>query len=180
MKFISKFIYRILGWKTEGSIPKGLKKYVIVAAPHTSNWDFFYGRLYFYMHNIPLKYFIKKELFFFPLGLLLKAMGGIPVNRKKKGNFTRIYANEFKKHKHLALLVTPEGTRGYSPNWKKGFYFIAKQASVPIVLGYIDYERKVGGIGPVIIPSGNYEKDLKMIKDFYRDKKGRFPENGVR
>ena len=180
MKHISKFIFHSLGWRTEGKVPPELKKYLIVAAPHTSNWDFFYGRLYFFMNDIPLKYLIKKELFFFPLGVFLKSLGGIPIDRSKKENMTKKIATVFNDFDRLALLVTPEGTRSYSPKWKKGFYYIAKEANVPIVLGYIDYKRKIGGIGPVFEPTGDIDKDIETIKNFYKDKSGRFPENGVR
>lgn len=178
-KWLAGKIFTALGWKTEGEIPPNLKKYVIIAAPHTSNWDFFYGRLYFYMKDIPMKFLIKKELFFFPLNILLKTLGGIPVDRQKSSNLTLQLAHEFKKHDELALLITPEGTRKYNPHWKKGFYFIAKEAGIPIVLGYIDYEKKIGGIGPVFYPSGNAEKDIEEIRAFYFDKKGKYPENGV-
>jgi 1-acyl-sn-glycerol-3-phosphate acyltransferase len=180
MKTISRWIFHGLGWKTEGEIPKDIKKYVLVAAPHTSNWDFFYGRIYFYMHGIPLKFLIKKELFFFPLGIILKALGGIPVNRKKNENLSKKLAEDFKNSEQMALLVTPEGTRSYNPRWKKGFYYIAQEAKVPIILGYIDYEKKIGGIGPVFEPTGDVNKDIETIKAFYKDKKGKYPEKGVR
>lgn len=180
MSKIAAFIYRILGWTTSGEVPSDLKKYVIIAAPHTSNWDFFYGRLYFYMKNIPVKFIIKKDWYFPPLSYLFDKMGGIPVDRSKNTNLTDEIAKSILDHDCIAILVTPEGTRKYNPDWKKGFYYIAQKAKVPIVLGYVDYEKKVGGIGPVFYPTGEVEKDITEIKKFYLDKKGRFPENGVK
>lgn len=179
IKKISAWLFAALGWKMVGEIPPHIKKYVLVAAPHTSNWDYLYGRLFFFAKGIPVRMLIKKELFFFPLGFFLKALGGIPVDRSKKTNLTYDLARIFEQYEHLAILFTPEGTRKYSPNWKKGFYYTAEAAHVPIVLGYIDYEKKIGGFGPVFEPTGNVDADLKTIKMFYKDKKGKYPEQGV-
>ncbi|TXB67182.1 glycerol acyltransferase [Vicingus serpentipes] len=179
MSKIAAFIYKLLGWKTVGSIPPELKKYVILAAPHTSNWDFLYGRLYFYIFKIPVKFFIKKEWFFFPMGFLFDLMGGVPVDRSKNTNLTDEIAKSFEQNDKMAMMVTPEGTRSYSPDWKKGFYFIAQKANVPIILGFLDYPNKEAGFGPVFYPTGDIDKDIEEIKSFYRTKKGRFPEKGV-
>lgn len=179
MSKIAAFLYRLLGWKTVGSIPPELKKYVILAAPHTSNWDFFYGRLYFYIFKIPVKFFIKKEWFFFPMGYFFDLMGGVPVDRSKNTNLTDEIAKSFAGRNEMAMMVTPEGTRSYSPEWKKGFYFIAQKANVPIILGFLDYSKKEAGFGPVFYPTGDVDKDIEEIKNFYRTKKGRFPEKGV-
>lgn len=180
IKKIASFIFHSLGWKAKGEIPSHIKKYVIIAAPHTSNWDFLYTRLFFIMKDIPLKFFIKKEWYIFPFNYIFNALGGIPVNRKKKENLTEEVARIFDKHEELGILIPPEGTRKYNPKWKKGFYFVAQNAGVPIILGYIDYENKIGGLGPVFHPTGDVEKDIKSIKDFYRGIKGKYPENGVR
>lgn len=107
-------------------------------------------------------------------------MGGIPVDRSKKSNLTYDLARIFQQYEHLAILFTPEGTRKYSPNWKKGFYYTAEAAHVPIVLGFIDYEKKIGGFGPIFEPSGNVDADLEKIKVFYKNKKGKYPEQGVK
>ena len=177
---MASFVFHSLGWKTVGEIPAELKKYIILAAPHTSNWDFFYGRLFFLMKGIPLKFFIKKEWYVFPFNLLFKFLGGIPVDRTKKENLTDQIAHIFNQYDELAIMITPEGTRSYNPNWKKGFYYIAQKTKVPIILGYIDYERKIGGIGPIFKLTNNVEKDIENIKAFYKNKKGKFPEKGVR
>jgi 1-acyl-sn-glycerol-3-phosphate acyltransferase len=180
MRLLSKLIFWLSGWKIVGKNPKELKKFVMVAAPHTSNWDFVYARAAYYLMDIRLKYTIKKELFFFPLGLFLKAVGGIAIDRsKKKGNMVKQMAAYFNEWDELALLVTPEGTRSYAKEWKKGFYFIALEAKVPIVLGYLDYAKKEAGVGPTIHPSGDIEADLITIKNFYKTITPRFPEKGV-
>ena len=180
IKSIATFIYRSLGWKAEGEIPSEIKKYIILAAPHTSNWDFFYGRIFFLMKGIPLKFFIKKEGCFFPFNYLFKALGGIPINRGTSENLTNQIAEVFNHYDELAIMIPPEATRSYNPNWKKGFYYISQKANVPIILGYIDYENKIGGFGPVFHITDNVEKDIETIKEFYRGINGKFPENGVR
>lgn len=181
MKVISKLIFWLSGWKIVGAKPEGLQKFVMIAAPHTSNWDFVYARAAFYLMDIPLKYTIKKELFFFPLGWVLRKMGGIPINRsKKKGNMVAQMAQNFETHSKLALMVTPEGTRSYAEKWKKGFYYIALEAKVPILLGYLDYKKKEAGIGPCIEPSGDYESDLEKIQAFYRKITAKYPKKGVK
>lgn len=179
MSKLALFIFKIFGWKIVGELPN-FKKFVIVGAPHTSNWDFIIGRLYFFVYKIPVQFFIKKEWFFFPMNLLLKSLGAIPVNRGKNTKLTEEIVKTFRERDELVMLVTPEGTRKYNPDWKKGFYYIALQAKVPIVLGYVDYSTKTAGIGPHLYPSGNIEEDMKFILDFYRTVKGRFPEQGVR
>ena len=179
IKRLASYIFHILGWKAEGEIPSTIKKYIILAAPHTSNWDFFYGRLFFLMKGIPLKFFIKQEWYFFPFNYLFKALGGIPINRGVNQNMTDQVADVLKQYDELAIMIPPEATRSYNPNWKKGFYYISQKANVPIVLGYIDYENKIGGLGPVFHITDDVEKDIESIKDFYRNIKGKFPEQGV-
>jgi len=111
---------------------------------------------------------------------LFKALGGVPVDRSTNKNLTDQMAEIFEKYDELAILITPEGTRSYNPDWKKGFYFIAQKTGAPIILGYIDYEKKVGGFGPVLKTTGDVDKDIELMKNFYKDKKGKFPEKGVR
>jgi len=177
MRFIAKFILRLAGWKLYGKMPEGLKKSVIVMAPHTSNLDFILGWLGLMGLKIKPSLFIKKEAFYFPAGPILKAMGGIPLDRTKSRSDIKYATSLFNKEDVFHLVITPEGTRKLSRNWKKGFYFIAQQAKVPIVLGYMDYGSKKGGVGPIIYPSGNFEEDFKKIEDFYSDKRARYPEN---
>lgn len=177
MRILSKFILKLIGWKVLGEMPEGLRKCVMIEAPHTSNLDFILGRLAFYQLGINAKFLIKKELFKFPLGGLLKAMGGIPVDRGKKNNLIDYVAGLFEKTDELVVIITPEGTRKYNAHWKKGFYYIAAKAKVPVVLGFIDYKKKEGGIGPIFYPSGDYEKDFVILEEFYSDKTACHPEN---
>ncbi len=178
MKLISRFIFWITGWKLVTDYPL-MKKMVMVAAPHTSNWDFLYARAAFYLMDVPLKFTIKKELFFFPLGPILKAFGGIPIDRSTKSGMVSKMVELFDKYDEICILVTPEGTRSRAVEWKRGFYHIAEGANVPIILGYLDYKTKTAGIGPTIHPSGNIDKDMEEIIAFYRTKTAKYPEDGV-
>lgn len=176
LKYIARFILKQLGWKIVGEIPPGVKKFVIIEAPHTSYHDFYIGRLAFYMLGVKAKFLIKKEVFIWPFGRFIKALGGIPVNRGSSNNTVKEVAQIFARHEALAVTVTPEGTRKRVTKWKKGFYYIAERAGVPILLGYLDYGKKEGGIGPMIIPKGNFEEDFKQIEDFYRGIEAKYPE----
>lgn len=178
MRLLSQFVLWITGWKIVGEAPKE-KKFIMIAAPHTSNWDLLYARAAFYILRIRLKYTIKKELFFFPLGILLKGIGGIPIDRKSKGKMVDKMVALYDEYDSLTIMITPEGTRSYSPRWKKGFYYIANEAKIPISLGFLDYKKKHAGIGPLIYPTGNYEEDLEKILTFYRGVTPKYPEQGV-
>jgi 1-acyl-sn-glycerol-3-phosphate acyltransferase len=173
------WLMKIMGWKIDEHIPAGVKKAVIVVGPHTSNWDFVIGRIAFMKYNMKAKYLIKKELFFFPFGYFLKAIGGIPVDRTKKNNITEQAVKLFKENDEFFLVFSPEGTRKYQPHWKKGFYYIARQANVPIYITYIDYKTKRGGFDTLFTPTGDFEKDIKEIKRILSKYSGRFPENGI-
>jgi 1-acyl-sn-glycerol-3-phosphate acyltransferase len=161
------------GWKVGGTIPSGIKKCVVIAAPHTSNWDFVYALATYRILNLPINYLAKKELFEFPLTSLLKATGGIPVIRSKSQNLVETIVEKFNESEHLYLMIPAEGTRKWVEKWKSGFYYAAAGANVPILMGYLDYKNKEAGFGPVLYPSGDIEKDLNLIKDFYRTKTGK-------
>jgi 1-acyl-sn-glycerol-3-phosphate acyltransferase len=177
LKIISRIYLKLIGWNIKGSFPEGLKKCVIIAAPHTSMLDFIIGRAAFYGMGInKISFLIKKEAFKFPLGGIIKALGGIPVDRGKSNNMVVAIARQFKEKENMLLIITPEGTRKYVEVWKKGFYHIAENANVPIVLSYVNYREKEGGIGFVLYPSGNYDEDIKIIQEFYKDKTARYPE----
>jgi len=176
---ITKLILQYRGWKIKGNIPEGIQKAILVSAPHTSNMDFVIGRSALYQLGFKhLKFFIKKEAFFFPFGGLLKKLGGIPVDRKRN-TLIKDTVKTFSQTEKLFLIITPEGTRKPVKRWKRGFYSIALEAGIPLILTYIDYQKKEGGIGPMIYPSGDWDKDLQKIKAFYADKTARFPENFV-
>jgi 1-acyl-sn-glycerol-3-phosphate acyltransferase len=179
MKFLSGIILRFMGWKINPHVPENINKCVLVMGPHTSNWDFVIGRLAFFYLGVKPKIIIKKELFFPPLGWLLRGLGGIPVDRKKKNNMTEYASNLYAVNEKLYLLFTPEGTRKYNPNWKKGFYYIAKKAQVPIVICYMDYSSKTGGIHSVMEPMDNVEENIVFIKTILSQYQGKFPNQGI-
>lgn len=173
------FILKIFGWRIDPHAPDGVRKAVIIMGPHTSNWDFIIGKIAFMQYNIKGTYLIKKELFFPPLGWFLKAMGGIPVDRKSNNNFTDQAVAFFEQNESMFMVFTPEGTREYSPNWKKGFYYIAQKANVPIYIGYIDYEKKIGGFDSLFVTTGNADADIAEIKKILSKYKGKYPEKGI-
>jgi 1-acyl-sn-glycerol-3-phosphate acyltransferase len=180
-------IFKWLGWKLVGDLPPGLDKAVMVVAPHTSNWDALYGIISIvFIKNLPAKFAVKKEAMFFPLGLILKQLGAIPIDRSLKsntGNKIRqvdMLVEMFQHSKKLLLVIAPEGTRKHAPRWKTGFYHIAMKAQVPIVLGYLDYAKKEAGIGPIVYPTGNIEQDILEIQAFFKDKTGKYPHQGIR
>ncbi len=166
----------LMGWKIHGGIPEGEQKAVIVAAPHTSNWDFFIGRFAYFVMGVNVKFLIKKEVFKGIFGKILRSWGGIPIDRSKSQNMVEQVAALFEQEGSLYIVITPEGTRSLVDKWKKGFYYIALKAGVPIALAYMDYAKKEGGIGPTIHPGDDFEKDFKMIENFYKDKTPKYPE----
>jgi 1-acyl-sn-glycerol-3-phosphate acyltransferase len=174
IQFISKLVLKLIGWKTEGGFPD-VKKYLIIIAPHTSNTDFFIGMLYGWAKGIKSKFLMKHTLFRFPVKYLLLAWGGIPVKRDKNSNLVDKLVEEYKKHESMVLTITPEGTRQQVPEWKSGFYYIAYKAEIPIVIGFIDYKRKVMGIASVFYPTGNYDLDIIKIKAFYMGVTAKYP-----
>ena len=176
-KAIYSFIYyRLLGWKTNVTVPN-YDKCVICAAPHTTNLDLFIGKLFCGAIGRKTSFMMKKEWFFFPLGLIFRAVGGIPVDRKRKTSLVDQMAQQFANSKKFHLAITPEGTRKRNPNWKKGFYYIALKAQVPIVLIGIDYATKTISSTKAIMPTGDIEKDMREIKLYFKNFKGKYPEN---
>lgn len=174
------FILKLAGWRIDPFSPQGIRKAVVVVAPHTSNWDFVIGKIAFMKYGITTKFLIKKELFIPPFGGAMKKLGGVPIDRKSKNNFTEQAVAHFEQHDDIFIVFTPEGTRSYAPHWKKGFYHIAVSAQVPIYLAYIDYENKTGGFHGLFQPSGNTDQDILEIKRQLAKYKGRFPDNGIR
>jgi len=180
-RLFGRFMLKLMGWKIDTNVPPHFKKCVLVMAPHTSNWDYFIGMMAFWgVYQIEIKQLIKKELFFPPFSWVLKSLGGIPVNRQGATKLTITVAEMYKQSKELTVVFTPEGTRSYNPKWKKGFYYIAKEAEVPICIGYLDYSTKKGGILPLdFILSDDVEMDVKKIQEIYKQFKGKYPKNGV-
>lgn len=175
-KTICKFIYHnILGWKSKVTVPN-FDKYIICAAPHTSNLDLFIGKLFLSANGWKSGFMMKKFWFFWPLGYLFRAMGGVPVNRSKNNSLVDQMIKKAKEEKTFHLAITPEGTRKKNGNWKKGFYYIAKGANLPIILIGIDYVDKCVTAEKVIYPSDSLANDMKEIKLYFKDFRGKHPE----
>ncbi len=166
MQKINRILLKMMGWKIKLEVEK-IPKCVISVAPHTSNWDFIIGKMLCSAIGYKVSFLMKKEWFFFPLNYILKAMGGIPVDREKKTNMTEQMIEIFKSRKEFYLAIAPEATRKKTSEWKKGFYYIALGANVPIATAYLDYKNKLAGIPSYFIPSGDEEKDINKIKSFY-------------
>jgi 1-acyl-sn-glycerol-3-phosphate acyltransferase len=164
---------KIFRWKMEGVLPDK-KKFVMIAAPHTSNWDLPMMLTIAFVFNIELLWMGKESLFKFPFGGFMKWLGGIPVDRSKKSNVVDQTIDFFNQHEDIIITIPPEGTRNKVNYWKTGFYYVADGANVPIVLGFIDYKRKAGGIGTTFYTTGNIEADMDEIKKFYSTIQGKF------
>ena len=179
MRLLGKIILKLGGFHLQSDFSQEMKNAVIIEAPHTSMWDFVWGRAGLWALGVKCHFFIKKELFFFPLGLILKSLGAVPVNRgrDKKGFYDNVIS-QLKNDKNFSLIITPEGTRKRTDNWKKGFYYIAQKAEKPVFMAWIDYEKKTCGVNKQnkLIPSGDYNKDFEIIKDFYKDIRAKHPE----
>jgi 1-acyl-sn-glycerol-3-phosphate acyltransferase len=162
------------GWKVEGELPANGQKCVLIAAPHTSNWDLPYTLMVAFVLHLNIYWMGKRQLFRFPFRAIMMWLGGIPVTRESSNNLVAASVEAMKNAKGpLQLVVPPEGTRGKTRYWKTGFYYIAVGAGVPIVMAYMDYERKISGLGPVFHPTGDIEADMVAIKAFYAPFKGK-------
>ena len=170
----SRIFLRVNGWTVEGSLPPEAAKSVLIAAPHTSNWDLPYTLMVAFVLRLNVYWIGKSSLFRWPFGPVMRWLGGIAVDRDKSSNLVAASAEAIvRADGPVQLVVPPEGTRGKTRHWKTGFYFIALQARVPIVLAYMDYERKVSGLGPIFKPTGDVDADMAEIKRFYAPIKGR-------
>ena len=169
MKLLSRLFFKLNGWKVDRVMPPHIKKCIMVAAPHTSNYDFFYARAALYIMRYKIRFLIKQEWMKFPTGLFFKAVGGVGVERSKTGNLVKKLAKLIRQSKEIMILIAPEGTRKVNRKWKTGFYYAALEANVPIALTYLDYKKKIAGVGLIIHPSGNFTQDMQKIKDFYKN-----------
>ena len=176
MKLIAKLYFWLIGWKARKTIPENIKNYVMIGAPHTSNWDFPIAMGALILLEVKVNYLAKKELFKFPLGVIMHFFGGIAVDRTKHTGMVDQMISLLKQHDKLVLLIPPEGTRGYVKEWKSGFYHVALGAKVPIALAYLDYARKEAGIGKLFYPTGDYQADIEEIKNYYRGITAKHPE----
>jgi 1-acyl-sn-glycerol-3-phosphate acyltransferase len=175
-KLLARAVLRATGWRTEGERPKE-RRFVLIAAPHTSNWDLVYLLALSELFEVRVSWMGKDAIFRPPFGWLMKRLGGIPVVRGKSNNLVFQAAQRFATSDELALVVPAEGTRSAVEHWKSGFYHIARRAEVPIVLGYLDYARKRGGFGPSLRPTEDVGKDMDQIRAFYADKVAKYPED---
>lgn len=173
LRALSIVILKLSGWKATGALPADLKKAVFIAAPHTSNWDLPFTLFVAFALRLKIYWMGKEEIFKPPFRGVMMWLGGIPVQRVAATNMVTASANALTSADELILVVAPEGTRSKALYWKTGFYYIAQTAQVPIVMAFLDYERKVGGVGPTLYPSGDIEKDMAVIKDFYKDIRGK-------
>lgn len=171
-----------LGWEIDNHWPLDLDQCVMIAAPHTSNWDALYARLALKALGVHVRLTIKDSYMKFPFGPFVRAMGGIGIDRTPKNqgeprlSMVEVMANLFKQHPKLVMLVTPEATRAKQEHWKTGFYHVATRAGVPIALAYMDYQKKKTGVGKIVYPTGNYEQDMAEIMAFYAQIEAKFPE----
>ena len=173
-------VFKLMGWTTEGSFPKDLKKYIVAVAPHTSNWDFVIGiiaRSILYLQRA--KFLGKSQLFKPPFGWLFRWLGGYPVDRSSSHDMVHQVVSIFNSHDKFVLAIAPEGTRKKVDRLKTGFYFIAKEANVPIIPCGFDYEKKKVVVGAPLYPTENFEADMESLLNFYRKIKGENPELGI-
>lgn len=176
-KALAHFFFWITGWKMKAKITEPMKHSVMVAAPHTSNWDFPIALASFWIMGLDLKYFIKNDYTRGPFGWFFKWTGAIGVDRKRKKNNLTNYAIELLKERKMVILVPAEGTRKAVDKWRTGFYHIACEAQVPISLGTLDYKLKEADILGVFEPTGNFEKDMEFIQEKFRPIHPKHPEN---
>ncbi len=174
MRWASVLFIRATGWTAEGQSPDE-KRYVIIAAPHTSNWDFVYTLCMAFVFRIRPLIMMKKEWFRWPMGGFFRWLGALPIDRSGPGNVVAQCIDRFQRLERLVLVVPPSGTRRKVTYWKTGFYHIAHGAGVPVVLGYLDYRRKAGGIGPILRTSGDQSADMNTIHRFYEGIAGKHP-----
>lgn len=175
-KQIGRFALWVFNWKSEVKDHEIITHSVMVAAPHTSNWDLIFMVAIFWKHQVNVKFFIKDSYTKGIHGSFFRWLGGIGIDRSKSNNMVEIASNLFEITDRLIIIIPPEGTRKKVPKWKKGFYFVAKKARVPISLGYLDYEKKIGGVGGFIFVSDSFEDDMKQIQVFYQTKTAKFPK----
>lgn len=175
-RIIGLLVIKITGWKSLYPQQWLIEKSVIIAAPHTSNWDLVHSLAVFWKYNVPLKFFIKDSYTKGLFGWFFRWLGAIGVNRSKNSNLVEHAANIIKEKSRITLMVPAEGSRKRVDKWKTGFYHIAKRANVPVLLGYLDYKNKVAGVGDLVNLTDDFEKDMQRIEDFYRNISGKFPE----
>ena len=175
MRWIAIIILKFGGWRAVGNVPT-IDKYVGIAAPHTTNWDFVWLICLALKLKVKVYWMGKHTLFKGAAGPIMRWLGGIAIDRRKSGNTVAQIVEAFNTTDKLVVVIPPEGTRSRTHYWKTGFYHIAHGAEVPIALGFLDFELKVGGFGPIFVPSGDIDADMPLIKGFYQNVKGKYPD----
>lgn len=175
MRWLALAVFKCLGWRSEGG-PPASDKYVAIAAPHTSNWDFLFTLCLAFVYRLNPRIMMKDAWFFWPMGPFFRWLGAVPIDRSKSNNVVEQSIAAFQRCDELVLVVPPSGTRKRVMYWKTGFYHIATGAGVPIALGFLDYRRRVGGFGPTVRPTGNIDRDMDRIRSFYRGVTGKYPQ----
>jgi len=173
MRWISLIILKIMGWNIEGRLPD-IPRFVLIAAPHTSNWDFPITIFVAFALQAKIYWMGKEAIFRRPFRNIFRWLGGIPVDRSRSNNTVEQMIQKFAGSEKLIITIPPSGTRKKVIKWKTGFYYIAVGANVPIVLGFLDYKRKIGGIGPVFFPTGDIDADMREMRAYYADMKGKY------
>jgi 1-acyl-sn-glycerol-3-phosphate acyltransferase len=175
-KRFARWLLRVTGWQLIGARPN-CDHYVLIAAPHTSNWDFPLMLVFAVAFDIKVTWMAKHSLFYPPMGWIMRALGGMPIVRHKNRNVVAAMVSAFANVQSLVLVVPTEGTRERSEYWKSGFYHIARQARVPIVPSFLDYKRRHGGFGAAFDVTGNVRADMQHFRDVYHGMEGKFPKN---
>lgn len=174
-RLLGKLVLAVTGWRVAGPVPEA-SRFVLIAAPHTSNWDLLHLLTLAWSCGISVSWMGKHTLFRGLMGPVMRAVGGVPVQRDRRSDLVKQMADVFAQRERLVLTVPPEGTRSRAEYWKSGFYRIALAAEVPIYFGYLDYATKTGGFGSFLKPTGDVKADMDQIRAFYADKVGRYPE----
>ncbi|MFT6693825.1 MAG: 1-acyl-sn-glycerol-3-phosphate acyltransferase [Neolewinella sp.] len=177
LRVLSKIILKIIRWQVIGSLPEDQKKYVLIVAPHTSNWDFILFVLAVSVLRLKPSVLIKSTLFVGPLGWFLRYCGAIPVNRSQASSLVTYIASIYEERDEFVLIITPEGTRSPNPNWKRGFHHVATTAEVPILVVYVDSAIRTIGIKGLMEPTDDADADLRELKTFFDAKRGLKPQN---
>jgi 1-acyl-sn-glycerol-3-phosphate acyltransferase len=177
-QLLGGLVLSVFGWQKAGQVPSA-RNMVIIAAPHTSNWDFIFLLAAAYSFGISVNWLGKDSLFRSPLGPILRFLGGVPVDRSKRNNLVQSLSAQIEHGSGIALVIPPSGSRRKTEHWKSGFYRIAEAAQIPLVCGYLDYEKKEAGLGLAFLPS-DLSRDMNRIREFYEPIVGKYPENKSR
>ncbi len=175
LRHVARWLLKLGRWTAVGDVP-ALQKAVIIAAPHTSNWDAFWAIVFKVYVGLDAHFFVKKSMFWFPLGNLLRFFGAVPLNREHAGSAVSQAIAAFDANERYYLGLAPEGTRSRMRGWKSGFYRIAEGANVPVVLAFLDYGNRRLGLGPMITLTGDKEADMAIVRSYYESVSGRWPE----